>query len=185
VTDRPSFADLAERIDAAERAARALDEPGRLAAEAWVAALDDLHREVLVTIVTTLKADERGRELLFGLVDDPAVHAVLAMHGIVRPTVAMRAVRVLDAVRPYLTGHGGDVELVRIEGTVAFVRMTGACKGCGSAAATLRDGIAEAMLANIPELTEVQAVPDDPAPAAAFIPVGSVTRRTVAEAGRA
>lgn len=180
MTDRVPFAELAERVDAAERAVAALDDPGRQAAEAWVGALDALHRDVLVAVVTTLKADERGRELLFGLVDDPAVHAVLAMHGIVRPSLAMRAVRVLDAVRPYLTGHGGDVELVSIEGTTAYVRMTGACKGCGSAAATLRDGIAEALLANVPELTEVEAVPDAPAPAAAFIPVGAVTRRAPA-----
>ena len=35
------------------------------------------------------------------------------------PSLAMRAVQVLDGVRPYLTSHNGDVELVSIDDGVA------------------------------------------------------------------
>ena len=87
----------------------------------------------------------------------------------------MRAVQVLDGVRPYLTSHGGDVELVRIDQGVAYVRLLGACQSCGSATETLRDSVAEALLENLPEITGVEEVAPDSAPTSAFIPLSSVS----------
>lgn len=38
-----------------------------------------------------------------------------------------------SSVRPLLKAHGGDVELIRIEGDTVYFRLTGACSGCPAA----------------------------------------------------
>jgi Fe-S cluster biogenesis protein NfuA len=176
MADEITFEARARRIDAARRAADALDAPARAAATELADALDAHQASVLRTIVRALRADDRGRELLYEVVDDPEVHAALVKAGIVRPTLAMRALQVLEGLRPYITSHGGDIELVRIDEGVAYVRLLGACQGCGSSTATLRDMVAEALLEHLPELHEVQeAAPEPTVVAPAFIPVGAVT----------
>ncbi|MEZ5408296.1 MAG: Rieske (2Fe-2S) protein [Acidimicrobiales bacterium] len=82
--DGPSLAELAHRVDEAAAALESLAPEARERAEAVKAAIEAFHRPALVAIVQALKADPRGKELLFELVDDPAVLAVLSLHGIVR-----------------------------------------------------------------------------------------------------
>lgn len=177
--DRPatpaSFDERARRIDAATHAIeRITDESDRATARELADAVTDLHESVLRSIVQRLRADDRGRELLYDLVDDPEVYAAFVKSGIVKPSLAMRAVQVLDGVRPYLTSHNGDVELVAIEGGTAIVRLLGACQGCGSSTETLRDSVARALLDNLPELSEVREAPPQDAPTETIIPVSSI-----------
>ncbi len=175
-TPLAAFEARAARIDAARRAVSRLDEAHREVAAELAAAIEDHHAAVLRTVVAALRADDRGRELLYELVDDPGVHTALVKAGIIRPSLAMRAVQVLDGLRPSLTAHGGDVELVRIDGGVAYVRLLGACQTCGSATETLRDSVAEALLEHLPEIDEVREVPaTEPAPA--FVPLSALTVR--------
>lgn len=177
-TTPATFDERARRIDRAQRALGALDPEARTAAEELVAAIEDHQAAVLRTMVVALRADERGRELLYELVDEPEVHAALVKAGIVRPTLAMRAVQVLEGVRPYITSHGGDVELVRIEEGVAYVRLLGACVGCGSSTDTMKRLITEALLDHLPELDDVREEPAEATPApTAFIPVSALTRK--------
>ncbi len=170
----PTFADRARRIDTASQAVERLDDEPRHAARELEQAIEDFHGGVLKTVVARLRADDRGRELLYELVDDPEVYTALAKAGIVKPSLAMRAVQVLEGVRPYLTSHNGDVELVKIDDGVAYVRLLGACQSCGSATETLRDSVAQALLDNLPELREVQEIAPDAAPTTTFIPVSSI-----------
>ena len=150
------FAERARRLDAARRRAAALPEGPREVAGELAEALDEHLAAVLRTIVMQLRADERGRELLYDLVDDAEIHAALVKAGLVRQSVAMRAMQVLEGVRPYITSHGGDVELVAIEGGVARVRLTGACKGCNASSVTLHRVISDAMLEHVPEIRAVE-----------------------------
>ena len=52
-----------------------------------------------------------------------------------------RVEKTLDKIRMALQAHGGDVELVGIEGNVVKVRLTGACVGCPFSAMTLKNGV--------------------------------------------
>lgn len=64
---------------------------------------------------------------------------------------------VLEAkVRPLLRGHGGDVRLVSIEGTVVGVELLGACSGCPSADMSTRSFIEETLRMELPELGQVE-----------------------------
>ena len=67
-----------------------------------------------------------------------------------------RVARVIDGIRPYIQGDGGDIDLVGVEddGTVK-VRLRGACAGCPHAAITLKMGIERALRQQVPEIREV------------------------------
>ncbi len=164
----------ARRVDTAVERASLLDETSKKVALDLKAAVEGFHREALVTIVRTLKDDPRGKELLFGLVDDPGVHALLVMHGIVRADPTTLAQRALEDVRPYLASHGGGVELVGVELPVARVRLSGACTGCSQSSATLREVVERAVVAAVPGVQQVEVVPADPTP---VIPLQEVRLR--------
>jgi nitrite reductase/ring-hydroxylating ferredoxin subunit/Fe-S cluster biogenesis protein NfuA len=156
---------LAERVDQAINEVQKLDGSARVKAMALKQAIEDFHKLGITKIVQRLKADAHGKELLFELVDDPAVYALFAMHGIVRADVMTRAVRVLEMVRPYMRSHGGDVELVEVRGDTAYVKLHGSCNGCSMSAVTLREGVEEALTTHIPEIHKVEVMPNDPGPA--------------------
>jgi Fe-S cluster biogenesis protein NfuA len=67
----------------------------------------------------------------------------------------------LEQVRPSLQADGGDVELIDVEGTVAKVRLQGACHGCPMAAMTLQMGIERVIKSQVPEITAVENVTED------------------------
>lgn len=67
----------------------------------------------------------------------------------------------LDQVRPSLQADGGDAELLAVDGTVAKVRLQGACHGCPMAAMTLQMGIERVIKSQVPEITAVENVTED------------------------
>uniref|UniRef100_E6Q7Y9 Nitrogen fixation protein n=1 Tax=mine drainage metagenome TaxID=410659 RepID=E6Q7Y9_9ZZZZ len=69
--------------------------------------------------------------------------------------LAERVNAALDKVRPGIAADGGEVWLVRIEGSVAFVQMLGACGGCPASHLTLKGAIEAIVTAEVPEITEV------------------------------
>lgn len=166
------FDDLASRVDDAVAALGDLDPAARKVAEELQAAVEAVHKAGLVTIVRRLRADDATRAALFELADDPVVHLLLALHGIVRPDPVTHANQVLESVRPQLHSHGGDVSLVRVEDGTAFVRLEGACNGCSMSSVTLRNLVEEALVAEVPAITAVEVVADQPSPT--LIPVESL-----------
>jgi len=67
--------------------------------------------------------------------------------------------KVLEAIRPSLQSHGGDVELVGTDqDNTVKVRLQGACSGCPSAQMTLKQGIEQLLKEQVPEVKEVIAV---------------------------
>lgn len=180
-TAEKSFEDLAKRVDDAVAALDDLDPSARTVAEELQSAVEAVHRAGLVTIVRRLREDDATRAVLFELVDDPAVHLLLTLHGIIRPDPVTHAGQVLESVRPQLHSHGGDVSLVRVENGTAFVRLEGACNGCSMSSVTLRNLVEEALVQGVPAITAVEVVKGEPTPT--LIPVESlrVGRNQVAE----
>ncbi len=70
--------------------------------------------------------------------------------------IETQVVEVLNKIRPYLQRDGGDVEFVRMdeEGRV-FVRVFGACVGCGSIDATIKLGVEALLVEEVIGVTEV------------------------------
>jgi nitrite reductase/ring-hydroxylating ferredoxin subunit/Fe-S cluster biogenesis protein NfuA len=156
------FEKLAEAVDVAIKDMEKLEPEAKKKARQVKQAVEDFHKPGLTAIVKALKSDPRGKELLFELVDDPSVKAIFALHGLIRVDPTTHSARVLEMVRPYMQSHGGDVELVKIEGDTAFVRLLGSCNGCSMSAVTLRDGVTEALVNNVPSIQNVEVVPNEP-----------------------
>ncbi|MBB3606303.1 Fe-S cluster biogenesis protein NfuA/nitrite reductase/ring-hydroxylating ferredoxin subunit [Mycolicibacterium sp. BK556] len=167
-TERPvteaTFEDLAKRVDDAVTALDGLDPSAREVAEELKAAIEQIHRAGLVTMVRRMRSDDSARDVLFELVDDPTVHLLLSLHGIVRPDPVTHANQVLASVRPQLNSHGGDVTLVRVEDATAFVRLEGACNGCSMSSVTLRNLVEEALVQEVPAISAVEVLPNEPTP---------------------
>lgn len=166
------FEGLAKRVDDAVAALDDLDPAARAVAEELQAAIEAVHRAGLVTIVRRLREDEHARSVLFDLVDEPEVHLLLSLHGIVRPDPVTHANQVLESVRPQLHSHGGDVSLVRVEDGTAFVRLEGACNGCSMSSVTLRNLVEDALVQGVPAITSVEVVANEPSPT--LIPLESL-----------
>lgn len=47
----------------------------------------------------------------------------------------------LEELRSMLQADGGDLELVKTEGTTVFLKLKGACGGCPHATMTIKQGI--------------------------------------------
>lgn len=67
-----------------------------------------------------------------------------------------QVIEVINKIRPYLQRDGGDVEFVRIddEGRV-YVRVFGACVGCGSIDTTIKLGVEALLIEEVIGVTEV------------------------------
>src|SRR5947208_10680635 len=120
----PTFEQLAQAVDDAATAVAQLTGAPRAAADAVREAIEAAHKAALVTIVRRLRDSEAGRTILFELVDDPMIHMLFSLHGIIRPDPLTAARAALDTVRPGLQSHGGDVELLRVEDGVAYVQLS-------------------------------------------------------------
>ena len=80
------------------------------------------------------------------------------MPDILPQSLRARVEQALERLRPALQADGGDVELLEVDGSVARVKMVGACGGCPMSMMTLKAGIEAAIVEAIPEITTVEAV---------------------------
>ena len=103
---------------------------------------------------------ERGRlddEVLAALAADELVAGLLVVHGLHPYGVEERVERALEAVRPYLGSHGGDVELLGVsEEGVVRLRLLGSCDGCPSSSVTLELAVEGAIHEAAPEVSAIE-----------------------------
>jgi Fe-S cluster biogenesis protein NfuA len=118
------------------------------------------------------------------LAEDELLGHLFALHGIHPASLEDRVERALERVRPYARSHGGEIELAGIDDGVVRVRLAGACDGCTASQATLEGVVREAVLAAVPELTGLEALPATAPPhPAPVIPAESLLRRPAPAGG--
>lgn len=61
-------------------------------------------------------------------------------------------------VRPAVANDGGDIIYRGFDKGTVYLQMQGACSGCPSSSATLKNGIEQLLKHYVPEVTEVRAV---------------------------
>lgn len=64
--------------------------------------------------------------------------------------------KTIEKVRPYIQGDGGDVEFVKLDDDIVYVRVHGACVGCMALDATLKDGVEALILDEVEGIKEVR-----------------------------
>ena len=72
--------------------------------------------------------------------------------------IEKKVVLILNKVRPYLQHDGGDLEFVKFEDGIVYVKMLGACVGCSSIDLTIQDGIEAILLEEVPGVIGVETV---------------------------
>lgn len=82
------------------------------------------------------------------IADDPADADIVAQ---IRELIDTR-------VRPAVANDGGDIVYRGFDKGKVYLRMQGACSGCPSSTATLKNGIEQLLKYYVPEVTEVRAV---------------------------
>lgn len=80
--------------------------------------------------------------------DDPADADIVAQ---IRELIDTR-------VRPAVANDGGDIVYRGFDRGKVYLQMQGACSGCPSSSATLKQGIEQLLRHYVPEVTEVRAV---------------------------
>ena len=62
----------------------------------------------------------------------------------------------LDKIRHFLQRDGGDVEFVKFEEGIVYVRMQGACQDCMFANADIKDMVEVILQEEVPGVVEVR-----------------------------
>ena len=71
-----------------------------------------------------------------------------------------KIIEIIDKLRPFLINDGGNIEFVKYENNIVYIKMMGACSNCQMLDLTLKDGIEAAIQEEVPEVVEVINITD-------------------------
>lgn len=66
-----------------------------------------------------------------------------------------KIINIIEKLRPFLISDGGNIEFVKYENDIVYVKMLGACAGCELVDLTLKDGVEGAIKEEVPSVKEV------------------------------
>lgn len=66
-----------------------------------------------------------------------------------------KIVEIIEHLRPFLMNDGGDVEFIKYENNIVYIKMMGACSNCHMLDLTLKEGIEAAIKSEVPNVLEV------------------------------
>ncbi|HEY4386464.1 MAG TPA: NifU family protein [Ktedonobacteraceae bacterium] len=154
----------------------------RAVTEELVQLLLDLYGDALSRMLELIMAyapdaspTASGNALIESLTHDEVVSTLLVLHGLHPLDLKARVSRVLQEMLPYLTSHGGSVELVRIENNIASLRFVGNCNGCSSSSNELKTLLEKTLFKAVPDLEDIQIEDASKQPQTQGIPVTFVT----------
>lgn len=70
--------------------------------------------------------------------------------------IEKRIIETIEKIRPFLINDGGDIQFIKYENNIVYISLTGTCKDCSLIDVTLKDGIEEMLISEIPEIKEVK-----------------------------
>ncbi len=173
----------AERIETLLQEVASFPDPGtRATTEELVQTLLDMYGEGLARIVEQIEdSAASGHALIEMLARDDLVSSLFLLHGLHPLDIEARITRALVEVRSYLKSNGSTVELVRVEDSVAYLRLEGSSRGCSAPAHSLKQTIEEAIYKAVPDLEGLH-IESAIEPARTAVPITFVPRRRSKEA---
>lgn len=60
-----------------------------------------------------------------------------------------KIIEVINKLKPYLINDGGDIEFVKYEDNIVYIKMMGACANCQMLDVTLKEGIEAAIMSEV------------------------------------
>lgn len=70
--------------------------------------------------------------------------------------IELKIINVIEKIRPFLINDGGNIEFIKFEEGVVYVKMMGHCSNCPMMNITLKDSIETAIINEVPEVIEVR-----------------------------
>ncbi len=67
-----------------------------------------------------------------------------------------KIISIIEKIRPFLISDGGNIEYVKFEDGIVYVKMMGHCSECPMLDVTLKDSIELAITSEVPEVIEVR-----------------------------
>ncbi|MBA2476276.1 MAG: NifU family protein [Actinobacteria bacterium] len=154
-----TFEDLLAGLEQLFARLETLDEPVREQVLELLDGIDTMHRLALRQLVAQLD----GGLVATLRAGGGAAAWLLDAYGLGLDERAA-ADEALQAVRPYIHSHGGEVEVLGAEAGVVSLRLSGACSGCTASAVTLREGVEEALRERMPGFLRIDVEEDAAAP---------------------
>ena len=72
--------------------------------------------------------------------------------------IELKIISIIDKIKPFIISDGGNLEFIKFENNIVYVKLSGACADCPMVDMTLKDGIEELLINEIPEIKEVRNV---------------------------
>ena len=69
-----------------------------------------------------------------------------------------KIIDIINKLRPFLISDGGNIEFVKYENNIVYIKMMGACTNCDMLDFTLKEGIEAAIMNEVPEVSQVVTV---------------------------
>lgn len=66
-----------------------------------------------------------------------------------------KIIEIINRLRPFLISDGGNIEFIKYENNIVYIKMTGACSQCQMLDLTLKEGIEATIKEEVPEVIEV------------------------------
>jgi len=66
-----------------------------------------------------------------------------------------KIINVINMLRPYINGDGGDIEFIKYEDNYVYVKVYGACASCGLIDNTISDVLFNSIKDEVPEVKGV------------------------------
>lgn len=66
--------------------------------------------------------------------------------------------KTLDKIRPFINRDGGDIEFVKFEEGIVYVKFLGACQNCSAVQDTLGNGVEVILMEEVPGVVAVRMV---------------------------
>lgn len=66
-----------------------------------------------------------------------------------------KIIEVINEIKPYLNSDGGDIEFVKYEDNVVYIKFFGACSGCAHRNETIKNLVLSMVQDEIPEVKDV------------------------------
>lgn len=60
-----------------------------------------------------------------------------------------KIIEIIDKLKPFLINDGGNIEFVKYEDNIVYIRMMGACANCQMLDVTLKEGIETAIMSEV------------------------------------
>ena len=142
---------LIEKIEAST------DSELRSSATELIQTLMDFHSAGIERMMDlTAKAGAAGYAIFDDFARDDLVAALLVLYGLHPKSIGERVLQAIEKVRPSLSLHEGDVEILGVTNSVVRLRLRGSCDGCPSSALTLKNTIEEAIFSAAPDVVSIE-----------------------------